>query len=56
MSQDAMTLRTYALTDLEAQTVYDCLNGMSRLPNLTDEALIFVLELRDRFKPQEDDR
>jgi hypothetical protein len=56
MNREAMTLRTYALTDMEAQTIYDCLNGMARLPYLSDEALIWVLELRDRFKPQEDDQ
>ena len=53
MSATANTLRSYLLTELEARMIFDCLDAASNL-DLTDEALVAVLELRERFRAEDD--
>lgn len=58
MTQDAMTLRNYALTDEEARTVYVILGATIEqlAATATDGELVAAITLRDRFKPEGDTR
>jgi hypothetical protein len=53
------TLRTYTLTDLEAEILFTCLDSVAHNADtlqLTDETLIQVVSLRDRFHPGQEER
>lgn len=50
-----MTLRNYALTDEEANAVRELIGAAIEqvAASATDDELIAALELRDRFRPQD---
>lgn len=53
---DAMTLRTITLTELEADVVYEILAASIEKTHtgMTDSELVRAIELRDRFRLEED--
>lgn len=50
------TLRTITLTELEADIVFEILAASIQTTHslMTDAELVSAIELRDRFKPEED--